>query len=543
MPSGGHNRLEAGALKRRGTFRKDRHELKIVKPRARKSPKQAETHEIATSWPPPHLSAVQLSEIRAGDGDKYADFIQTYCQITKDSIAGKAGAPFLLRNWQRQLLDHLLARSNGRLRHRQALIGVARKNGKSAWGAAVALAGLWLGPKGGEVYSCAAEKEQARIVFGTARRMVELEPRLGAKLKLFRDAIEYTETGSVYRVLSAEAYSKEGLNPHLVIFDEVHAQPNRELWDVMSLAMGARDEPLLVGITTAGVRTDAMGRDSLCYGLYQYGCQVANGEVIDPSFLMAWWEPRNPEADHRSEATWREANPGFGDVNSLEHFKNSILTTPESEFRTKHCNQWVATSTAWLPWGAWDACSGRQSIPDGAEVILGFDGSYNNDTTALIVVAPGPKPYVDVVACWERPATADNSWKVPIEAVEEAIRVACKRWQVREIACDEFRWARSLSLLEREGLPMVKYPQNAERMVPATQRFYEAVLNKQLTHSGDARLARHIENCTLEISQRGARISKESKNSGRKIDLAVAAVMAFDRACQAPAAFAGVAFG
>lgn len=534
-------RLSDETHKRRGTWRPDRHAAKAPTRRVRKTSKPPETREIAASWPPPHLSAAQLGEIQDGDGGKYADFIQTYCQVTKDSIAGKAGAPFLLRNWQKQLLDYLLARSAGRLRHRQALIGVARKNGKSAWGAALALAGLWLGPRGGEVYSCAAEKEQARIVFGTARRMVELEPRLGAKLKLFRDAIEYTDTGSVYRVLSAEAYSKEGLNPHLVIFDEVHAQPNRELWDVMSLAMGARDEPLLVGITTAGVRTDIRGQDSLCYTLYQYGCRVATGEVHDPAFFMAWWEPRNPESDHRLEATWREANPGFGDVNSAEHFRNAILTTPESEFRTKHCNQWVNTSTAWLPWGAWEACAERRHIPDGSTVVLGFDGSFNNDTTALVAVEQGNKPHIEVVACWERPQNADDSWKVPIAAVEDEIRAACKRFRVKEIVCDLYRWARTAQILDSENLPIVEYPQNAERMVPATQRFYEAVLNKQLTHSGDARLARHIGNVVLRVDQRGGRISKESKNSARKIDLAVAAVMAYDRACQAPTAFAGIA--
>ncbi len=117
---------------------------------------------------------------------------------------------------------------------------------------------------------------------------------------LYRDAIEYKDTGSVYKVLSAEAYTKEGLNPSpLVIFDEVHAQPNRELWDVMSLAGGARSDSLLFGITTAGVKTQTDGQDSLCYSLYQYGQQLVKGELEDPSFFFAWWEPKNVEADHR----------------------------------------------------------------------------------------------------------------------------------------------------------------------------------------------------------------------------------------------------
>lgn len=454
--------------------------------------------------------------------------------MTKDSIAAPAGALIQFRPWQSQLLRHLLARRpDGRYRHRQALVGVARKNGKSALGSTLGLGGLLLGPQGGEVYSCAADKEQARIVFGTARRMVELDQELSSILKLYRDVIEDPASGSVYRVLSAEAFTKEGLNPHKVIFDEVHAQPNRELWDVMSLAMGARPEPLMVGITTAGVRTDSTGQDSLCYGLYQYGKRVASGEISDPTFFMAWWEPRNPEADHRDPRTWREGNPGFDDLVAGEDFQSAVRRTPESEYRIKRCNQWVATSQAWLPTGSWEDCELLDhEIPDGADVVLGFDGSYNNDSTALVVVEVGGKPHLEVVDCWERPVDADESWKVPIFEVEDSIRRACRRWRVREVVCDPARWARSMEVLEVEGLPMLEYPQSPERMVPATQRFYEAVLNKTLSHSGDPRLARHVSNCVLRVNQRGAQVSKETKTSPRKIDLAVAAIVALDRAAQ-----------
>ncbi|MEO3875544.1 terminase large subunit [Nonomuraea sp. B12E4] len=483
-------------------------------------------------WPARWLTPVPAADVRRGDGRHCAEFIETLCKVTKDSVAGASGSPIVLRGWQRSLLGHLLARRpDGRLRHRQALIGVGRKNGKSALGAGLALYGLVLGPDGGEVYSCAGEKEQARIVFGTARRMVELEPELADVCKLYRDAIEIPGTGSVYRALSAEAFSKEGLNPHQVIFDEVHVQPNRELWDVMALASGARVEPLMVGVTTAGVKTDSTGQDSLCYSMYQYGKRVAAGEVDDPAFFMAWWEPRDPTSDHRDPETWREANPGHGDLVSAEDFASSVLRTPEAEFRTKRCNQWVSTATAWLPAGAWPTCTEERPIPELAEVVLGFDGSFSNDSTALVAVEVGETPHIDVVECWERPPEAGNDWRVPIEAVEAAIRAACRRWQVREIVCDPFRWARTYQVLEGEGLPVVEFPQSPQRMVPATQRFYEAVLNQALTHSGDPRLARHVDNCVIKTDQRGPRLVKDAKNSPRKIDLAVAAVMAFWRAC------------
>jgi len=483
----------------------------------------------ADSWPPRWLTPVPKVDVRRGDGDDFAKFIESVCRVTKDSVAASAGTLLELRPWQRQLLGHVFARRlDGRLRHRKALVGVARKNGKSALGAGIGLAGLVLGPQGGEVYSLAADREQARIVFGTARRMVELDPELSELLKLYRDAIELPGSGSVYRVLSAEAYTKEGLNPHLSIFDEVHAQPTRELWDVMALAQGARSEPLLLGITTAGVKVDTTGRDSLCYDLYQYGQRVASGEIVDRSFFMAWWEPTRPDADHRAERTWREANPGFADLVDPEDFGSSVRQTPENEYRTKRCNQWVSTQAAWLPTGAWSACTDRRPIPDLAEVMLGFDGSFSNDSTALVAVQVGERPHVDVAACWERPPQAAEDWRVPIFEVEQAIRHACRRWQVRQIVCDPFRWARTFQVLEAEGLPVVEFPQSPQRMVPATQRFYEAVINRTLTHSGDQRLARHVGNCVIKTDARGSRLAKDAKASPRKIDLAVAAVMAHE---------------
>lgn len=485
-------------------------------------------------WPPRWLTSVPEADLDRGDGELFSQFVEAVCRVTKDSIGGGTGELIHLRHWQRELMRHVFARrADGQYRHRQALVGVARKNGKSALGAGIGLAGLVLGPQGGEVYSCAGDKEQARIVFGTAKRMVELDPELSEILKPYRDAIEFKKTGSVYRVLSAESYTKEGLNPHLVLFDEVHVQPNRELWDVMALAMGARREPLMLGITTAGVRTDSTGSDSICYSMYQAGKRVASGEVDDPSFFFAWWEPKEADADHRAPSTWREANPGFGEFVDPEDFASAVLKTPESEFRTKRCNQWVSTAQTWLPSGVWEACESDDEIPDGSEVVLGFDGSFSNDSTALVVIGVGEKPHVDVVACWEKPATEGNDWRVPVVDVEDEIRKACRKWQVREIVCDPFRWARTYQVLEDEGLPIVEFPQSPQRMVPATQRFYEAVLNQTITHSGDPRLARHLGNCVLKVDQRGSRLAKDSRNSPRKIDLAVAAVMALDRASQA----------
>ena len=486
--------------------------------------------EKIDGFPPRWLSKVPEEDLRRSRGDDISDFAEALCKITKDSIAGHAGEDLIFRPWQRELTKQLFAvKQDGTFRHRIGLVGLPRKNGKSAWLSAVALESLVLGAQGGEIYSCAAEKEQAKIVFNTAKEMVRLHPELSELLTVYKDTIHNPKTGSVYRALSSDAFSKEGLNPTLVCFDELHAQPNRELFDVMSLAMGARIEPMLVAITTAGVKSDSSGKDSICFNLYEYGKRVALGEIDDPSFFFAWWEANN-DNDYRQESSWREANPGFGDIVAADDFASAILRTPEAEFKTKRLNIWTSTSDTWLPHGSWDALADDREIEDGSDVVLGFDGSFNGDCTAIVAVSVGEVPHIMPVAVWEKPEEADASWQVPVLEVEDAIRAAATRWQVLEIACDPYRWARTFQVLDDEGLPVVTFPQTASRMTPATTRFFEAVVNKTITHNGDARLARHIGNAQLRTDNRGSRLAKEAKGSKRRIDLAVSSVMALERA-------------
>ena len=481
-------------------------------------------------FPPRWLTKVAEADLKRSRGDDIADFAEALCKITKDSIAGNAGEDLVFRPWQRELTRQLFAvKADGTFRHRVGLVGLPRKNGKSAWLSAVALESLVLGAQGGEIYSCAAEKEQAKIVFNTAKEMVRLHPELSELLTVYKDTIHNPKTGSVYRALSSDAFSKEGLNPTLVCFDELHAQPNRELFDVMSLAMGARIEPMLVAITTAGVKSDNSGKDSICFSLYEYGKRIALGEVDDPSFFFAWWEANN-EGDYRDQNAWKEANPGFGDIVAADDFSSAILRTPEAEFKTKRLNIWSSTSDTWLPHGTWDALANSREISDGVDVVLGFDGSFNGDCTAIVAVTVEEVPHIFPVAVWEKPDEADASWQVPVLEVEDAIRAAATRWQVLEIACDPYRWARTFQVLDDEGLPVVTFPQTASRMTPATTRFFEACVNKQITHDGDARLARHIGNAQLRIDNRGSRLAKEAKGSKRRIDLAVSSVMALERA-------------
>ena len=169
-------------------------------------------------WEPKWLTKVSPADLKRSRGENIIDFSEALCKITKDSVAGHAGEPLVFRGWQKQLTNHLFAvGANGKFKHKVGLIGLPRKNGKSAWLSAVALESLVLGAQGGEIYSCAAEKEQARIVFNTAKEMIRLQPELSDFLQVYKDAIYNPKTGSVYRALSAEAFTKEGLSPTLFV--------------------------------------------------------------------------------------------------------------------------------------------------------------------------------------------------------------------------------------------------------------------------------------------------------------------------------------
>lgn len=402
-----------------------------------------------------------------------------------------------------------------------------RKNGKSALGAGLALGGLLLEANGAEVYSCAGDREQARIVFGMARRMVELDPELSELCRLFRDAIEVPATGSVYRVLSSEAFTKEGLSPTLVVFDEVHVQPNDELWNVMTLGSGGRLDPLTLGITTAGSRTDSLGQDTLCYRLYQHGRQVASGEVDDPSFFFAWWEPKlGTAANHVEPKVWKESNPGFGDLVDPEDFASTVKRTPEPEFRTKRTNVWVVSATSALPHGAWDRLAVKGRIPTAADhPVLFVDGSWNGDSTGIVGCTDDG--HLFTVGCWERPAD-DQHWRVPIADVKATIVAEAKRLGARWVAFDPYRWQATMQELGDVGVPVLEFPTNSvPRIVPAWKRFYDDVLDRALTHDGNPRLARHVENMRLKIDAQGVRPVKEHKSSSRHIDLGICAVGAY----------------
>ena len=479
------------------------------------------------------MTPVPAADVRRGDGADVCRFVEAYARITADSIAGLTGAPLAPREWQRRLIAQTFARTpDGRRRHRIALWGMGRKNGKTSLAAAVALYGLYAEGDGAQILSAAADRDQAKLLHGAAKRMVELDSELAGQSKVARDTIEDLATGSIYRALSSEAYTKEGLSPTLILADELHAWPNREMYDVLALSMGARVDPLMLIVTTAGVRADATGQDSIAYTLYQHGRRVATGEIDDPTFFMAWWEPTEADARIDDPRVWAQANPGLGDILDVADIRAAAQPgrTPESEFRIKRLNQWVTSSQAALPSGAFEARKASRIVAVDEPIVLFFDGSFNHDCTALLGATVGPTPHLFVVECWER-SLDDPHWRVPIGEVDAKVRETCRDRRVLELACDPFRWAKEMEEWATAGLPVLEYATSSpSRMVPGWAKFYDAVLAGKLTHDGDARLVRHIANMTLKIDRLGPRPVKEHRGSPRSIDLGICAVGGYDRA-------------
>jgi phage terminase large subunit-like protein len=449
-----------------------------------------------------------------------ARFAADYVRVPRGHGVRK---PLRLRPWQRSLIastwDH-------KPRPRLAGWMLPRGQGKTSLTAVLALYELLAGPEGAQVVVCATDERQAALTFRIAVRMVELHPELEQRVQLYHDHMTVPARGSSFQVLPAVAKRLEGLDYTLALVDEA-GRVDQEVFEVVSLATGKQRSSVVLAIGTPGPELEetVLGR------LRTYALDhPADPLVVWREHSAAGYEDHPLDCRH----CWELANPALGDFLAVDGLQ-AVLPPKmrESSFRrARLCQLTDQLEDAWLPPSAWAACvDATRSIPDGAEVVLAFDGSFNGDTTVLTVATVDQRPHVDLVELWE-----PDGRQVPIVDVEQAIRQACRRWRVLEIAADPFRWSRSLQLLDGEGLPIVEYPQSPGRMTPATARFYEAVVNQQPTHPGDSRLARHVSNAVLREDARGARLAKERKDSPRRIDAAVAAVMAHHRA----AALAGV---
>lgn len=442
-------------------------------------------------------------------------FASEFLTVTKGVAAGE---PLLFTDWQSDLIDSLYERrADGLFRYKRSLVGLPRKNGKSLIGSVIALNGLIEGEPGAEVYSAAGDRQQARIVFGEARQQVLNSPELNAICKVYRDAIEVSETGAIYRVLASDSKLVQGLNPSTVVCDELHVV-HEDLWDALTLGSGARRDPMIVAITTAGYDLDTIaGR------LYQYGKRLVSGEIEDEAFGFFWWEA---EADCRldDQEQWRSSNPNLElGLLSEEDLEVSRKQTAEVAFRRYRLNQWVRSQESWLPAGAFDACTSDLELDTMSPSFIGIDMALKHDSIAVVIV----QPQDDRIVVRSRVWLPDGDY-VDVHEIEQHVRDWCAQYNVVEVAYDPAFMQRSAEVLSDDGYPMVEFPQSAARMVPACGTLYEMIVNGTIAHNNDPVMVDQVLSATPRSTDSGWRLSKGK--SKRKIDAAIAMAMAVDRA-------------
>jgi phage terminase large subunit-like protein len=486
-----------------------------------------------------------------------------FSRIIRHTKGAWAGKPFELQEWQRhQIVRPLFGwrRRDGSRRYRRAYIEIPRKQGKSTLASGVALL-LLLGDNepGAEIYSAAADRQQAAIVFEQARQFVEQSAHLSRETRVYRNHISVPSTNSIYRVLSADAYTKHGLNAHGIIFDELHAQPNRELWDVMATSMGARRQPMLVAITTAGY-----DRNSICWEQHEHARDV----IADPMFDMesfAYISAATDEDDWTSPDTWRRANPSLGVTVSLDYLAGECaraIASPayQNTFRRLYLNQWTQQDNRWIDMIHWDRCAG--SIPDltGRRCYGGLDLASTTDIAALVLAFP---PQVDdaepmyLMAWFWIPAAAmierERRDRVPYttwvrqslvaatpgnvidyDYIRQTINDLAGSYEIQEIAYDPWNATQlSLQLID-DGVQMVEMRQGFASLSSPSKELLRLLLSEKIAHGGNPVLRWMADNVTARQDPAGNIKPDKSQSTGR-IDGIVAAVMAVGRAMTATA--------
>jgi len=284
----------------------------------------------------------------------------TFIENLKQSQGQWAGCPLTLMDWQKDIIRQLFGTLNpdGTRQYRTCFLTVPRKNGKTELAAAIANYLLFADGEGGaQIYCAAADRDQATLVFNEVASMVRSSPALDKRATILDSVkrIIVPRTSSYCRALSAESYSKHGFNSHGIIFDELHAQPDRNLWDVLTTSTGSRRQPLIVAITTAGV-----DRESICYKIYEYAKKVRDDPSIDPTFLPVIYEI-GANDNWEDEKVWYKANPALGVFRSIEEmrtFYHKAKENPADEmpFRQLYLNEWVSCYVKAIPMDKWDAC-------------------------------------------------------------------------------------------------------------------------------------------------------------------------------------------
>ena len=488
--------------------------------------------------------------------DRAVTFIENLCH-TK----GKwAGTRFWLLPWQEQLIRDIfgIVKADGNRQFRTAFVEICKKVGKSELAAAIALYLLYADNEpSAEVYGAAADRQQASIVFDVAKQMVEMSPALMKRSKLMaatKRIVNYGNAG-YYQVLSAEVGGKHGFSVSGLVFDEIHTQPNRQLYDVLTKGSSdARQNPLHFIITTAG-----NDRHSIAYELHTKAVDILEGRRVDPTFYPVVYGLKDDE-DWEDEANWYKVNPSLGytvDIERLRDAYREAKQNPADEitFKWLRMNMWVSSTTAWIP----DAIYMRGNEPidmdalEGRDCYAGLDLSSTGDITALVLMFPPrnmDEKYIVLPFFWVPEDTIPRRVKansVPYDVwekqghilategnvihydfIEKFIYDLAEKYHILEIAVDRWNATQMIQNLEGEGFTIVPFGQGFSSMSAPTKEFYRLLMEGQIIHGGHPVLRWMAGNVVIDTDPAG-NIKVTKAKSKEKIDGIVAAIMALDR--------------
>lgn len=495
--------------------------------------------------------------------ERAAKVVMAFFRVLRHWKGEWAGQRVVLEPWQQFMIWSLFGwrREDGTRRFRQAYVEVPRKNGKTTVAAGIGLALMLIdGEPGAEIYTAATKRDQARIAHRDAAEMVRQSPELREMVTSFKDNLHVVDTSSKFEPLGRDADSTDGLNIHGAICDEVHAWKVRDLWDRIETATGARRQPLVLGITTAGY-----DRQSLCFNLHDYAEKVVSGVLDDDSFFGLIYTIDEGD-DWEDEATWFKANPNLGVSKKIHDMRTlaeraKAMPTALNAFLRLHLNVWTQASERWINPERWRVCGEEppsRAALAGRRCFGGLDLSSTLDVTAWVLVFPPAAPderWWVLPTFWipeenirervKRDRVPYDAWVrdgwmvatpgavVDYDWIEHRIRADASEFDLGEAAFDPWNATSVSNHLLDEGIEMVEFRQGYISMNPAMKALEVAIAEGRLGHGNHPVLNWMADNLVARMDPAG-NVKPDKNASSEKIDGMVALVMAYHRASLRP---------
>lgn len=485
-----------------------------------------------------------------------AEHVCAFFGLLRHSKGRWGDQPFTLSDWQAFIAGSLFGwkRHDGLRRFRQAFLEFARKNGKTTFAAAL---GLYLlvcdGEAGAEIYSAATKRDQAKLVFEDAKAFVAKSKGLASVIQRWKYRLEVADTRSKFEPLGADADSLDGLNPFVAICDEIHAWKSRDLWEVLLTGMGAREQPLVLVITTAGDFSDSIYNE-----LHNDVEQILDGVVQDDE-IFGFIATLDPEDEWTDESVWVKANPNLGVSLRVDELRSVIAKakrTPSSQNKTKRLRLNVRTAAldSWLRLDLWDRCNERFDEREllGRPCYAGLDLANTSDLAALALAFPwglsrGEQTYRFKWFFWCPEECEDAAseklrrklfpwvqagWvqytqgnQIDLGTIQDQVFQCAKDYDLKEVVYDPWNAGAPSQAIEQAGIRIAKFPQAPTQYNEPSRYFEKSLADQRIQHNGNPVMRWMASNCVARTNGAGY-LMPDRKKSRDKIDGVPATIMA-----------------